>query len=246
MHPATARSLHNVGQTLQTMGRLDEASANYERAYKIKLEVLGPDHPELGTTLVNRAVVASARGDFEAALALVDRVVVIWEGDRDSIVRPLADGGDLLRALGRPAEAAPRYQRCHELRTATGSKTQAYRRLAAVARLEAGEVDAALVELQAVVAAEAETFALGDPKRLRGLIALARAEVAAGKPRDARATLDKAAKLEVSAPEDAADLAMTKAEVGKALGRRFEVPAACGECDPVVTRMLERRAEALR
>jgi hypothetical protein len=50
-------NLQNIAAIAHRRGDLDEAAAGFARALSIKTVVLGADHPELATTLVNLGVV---------------------------------------------------------------------------------------------------------------------------------------------------------------------------------------------
>ncbi|MGB5133077.1 MAG: serine/threonine-protein kinase [Steroidobacteraceae bacterium] len=75
-------------------------------------KVLAPDHPAFGSLMLERALLARARGDSAAALDLIDRAYVIAEtalrtGDAAGFApRVLARRAELRNAAGRHGEAA--------------------------------------------------------------------------------------------------------------------------------------------
>ena len=89
----------------------------------------------------------------------------------------------------------PLYRRCQTLRAGDAPRIRGYRRGAALANLAAGEIDAALAELTEVAAEEGEAYPPNDRRRVRTLVGLARAEAAAGRTRQARATVARVDEL---------------------------------------------------
>ncbi len=256
---ATARSLHNVASALEAVDRLDDADRFFRRSLAAKERVLGPDHPGLGTTLVLLGRLAERRGNLDEALAHFQRGARLWDRPEGAgvgpLCTPLGHSIDVLMALGRPADAIAAADRCAAVQADDPLKSRSRRREAALARLEAGQVEAALGELRELVAADAEAYAVDDPRRARGLVALARAQRAAGQARAAAATIDRAARL-VAASVDAspglrAEVAITRAEIDHALGRRAAAAATAalalcpGEACGVAVYGLRRRAAAL-
>ncbi|HUQ02152.1 MAG TPA: serine/threonine-protein kinase [Kofleriaceae bacterium] len=218
---ATARSLHNTASAYETVDRLDEADAYFRRSLGAKERVLGVDHPMLGTTLVLMGRLAERRGRLEESLGHFQRAAKLWDRAEGvgvgPLCTPLGHSIDMLMALGRPLEAIAPADRCAEVQKGDPPKARGRKREAALARLEAGQTDVALAQLRDLVAAESEAYAIDDPKRARTLVALARAEHAAGRKAQALATLAKAERL-VAAYKDAsaslrADTEVTRAEL---------------------------------
>jgi tetratricopeptide (TPR) repeat protein len=63
-----ADSLNNIALVLQKRGRYDEAQPLYERALRIRVEKLGPEHAKVARVRYNMACLAALRGDRETAL----------------------------------------------------------------------------------------------------------------------------------------------------------------------------------
>jgi hypothetical protein len=252
---ATARSLHNAASAYQSAGQLDEADAHFRRSLGAKERVLGADHPMIGSTLVQMGRLAEDRAKLDDALAYFQRAAKLWDRPEGvgvgPMCTPLAESIDVLMALGRPAEAIAPADRCAEVQKADLTKSRNRRREGAIARLEAGQTDAALAALRDLVAAESESYAVDDPKRARTLVALARAEHAAGRTAQANATLAKAERLIVAykdaSPGLRADAAMTRAELARSHPAADKALAFCADdaCGvPVYD--LRRRAAAIK
>ena len=60
-------------------GDVDRAAAGYRDSVRIRSAVLGPDHPELATTLVNLAQLEHARGNPAMAMEAVRRAIQLLE-----------------------------------------------------------------------------------------------------------------------------------------------------------------------
>jgi tetratricopeptide (TPR) repeat protein/predicted Ser/Thr protein kinase len=239
---ATARSLNNTATELDAAGRLDEAEAHFRRALAAKEATLGPDHPGIGTTLINLGDLLERRGRLDESLVMYQRCAKLWDRPEGagvgSMCTPLNGMIGVLMALDRPAEAIAPAERCAALRAGEPPKARASLRAAAVARLEIGEVDAALTALRELVAADAEAYAADDKRRAPALIALSRAELAAGRTAQAAATLERAGRL-VAADRDAtpairAAILLGKAEITRSRAGAAAALAICdaepGEC----------------
>jgi tetratricopeptide (TPR) repeat protein len=252
---ATARSLHNTASAYETVNRLDEADAYFRRSLGAKERVLGADHPMLGTTLVLMGRLAERRGKLDEAVGHFQRAAKLWDRQEGvgvgPMCTPIAHAIEMFVALGRPAEAIAPAERCAEVQKGDPSRARQRRREAALARMEAGQADAALTQLRELVAAEAEAYAVDDPRRARTLIALARAEHAAGRTAQAKATLARAERM-VAAYKDAspslrADTEMTRAELERARARADQALVHCADesCGSAQWDLM-RRAAAIR
>ena len=62
-----------------SMGDYEKALPLYQRALEIIEKVLGPQHPDVATTLNNLAVLYESMGDYEKALPLYQRALEIRE-----------------------------------------------------------------------------------------------------------------------------------------------------------------------
>ncbi len=224
-HPAVARSLHNVGATLVDLGRLDEAEDHLRRALALKQEVLGPEHPDLGTTYFELGGLEERRGNLEAAVEDTARTIELWRKDGvRSILPSLTRNAQQLVALGRFEEAITAYEEAVAL-SKNPVKAASYRRWADEARIELGQVDVALADLQSIVAIEAEAYSLGDLKRAPALLSLAWAEIASGRPKDGLHSLDRTEALFLTNPDNYGTtnrslIAIARAEAQLQLGKK--------------------------
>src|SRR6266699_3350763 len=95
-------------------GNYSQAAALYKQALEIQEETLGPDDPEVATSLNNLAVVyQDERKDAEAE-PLYNRALAIWK-DTGQLESPealttITSLGDIYRSQGKYGEAAPLYE----------------------------------------------------------------------------------------------------------------------------------------
>jgi serine/threonine-protein kinase len=110
----TAETMSNLGWLLMSQARLDEAEEWMRRAYDLRLELHGPDHPRTANSLIGLSRVSIQRGEWESGLNLSLRALETreryfpvghpWIGDSYSVV------GDAYRGLGRFEEATASYR----------------------------------------------------------------------------------------------------------------------------------------
>jgi tetratricopeptide (TPR) repeat protein len=79
-HPFTAAVLFSRGADLLDAGRLEEAGVCPDRALAIRAEALGPEHPDVATSLLGLALLDLREGRPDEALPLAERAVAIREG----------------------------------------------------------------------------------------------------------------------------------------------------------------------
>lgn len=85
----TAVHLDNQGTTAAARGDYDEADELLSRAFTLKAQVLGADHPDVAITGTHLAMVARCRGQRERALALYREALAVFEhhgGTTDELV----------------------------------------------------------------------------------------------------------------------------------------------------------------
>ena len=106
--------LHQAGAYAQ--GRYSDAEPLYKRSLSIREKALGPDHPDVGTTLNNLAGLYRAQGRYSDAEPLYKRCITIVEKalgpDHPSVGTTLNNLAALYRAQGRYSDAEPLYKRC--------------------------------------------------------------------------------------------------------------------------------------
>lgn len=72
--------LNNLASVLSAEGDLSGARTHLERAVEVAEAALGPDHPDVGTSLNNLGSVLQDLGDLAGAKACYKRALVIAEG----------------------------------------------------------------------------------------------------------------------------------------------------------------------
>ncbi|UAA38412.1 tetratricopeptide repeat protein [Paraneptunicella aestuarii] len=110
-----ALALHQTAYRFQYQGSYLHALPLYERALVIREAVLGPEHPDVATTLNNLGGLHRAMGAYEKALPLYERALVISEAvlgpEHPSVATTLNNLGGLHRAMGAYEKALPLYER---------------------------------------------------------------------------------------------------------------------------------------
>jgi len=100
-----ARALSNIGEVQRAQSRYTEADASFQRALRIKREILGPNHPDIATSLNNLAALRQDFGDLEGAEKLYLDAVPIREKqspvDRPALASLYNNIGTLHRKTGR-------------------------------------------------------------------------------------------------------------------------------------------------
>jgi eukaryotic-like serine/threonine-protein kinase len=107
--------LNDVGCVLELEGRRVEAVRAQEQALVLKEKVLGPDHPDLGTSETNLAIDLQELGRNTEALAHNDRAITLQRNglgaDHPDLAFSFSEGGEILNALGRYREARLSFER---------------------------------------------------------------------------------------------------------------------------------------
>ena len=119
----------DVGWAMALLGRLyaegrightGEAPQLLDRSLTILEASLGPEHPRLAVPLRGQALLATARGDLEAAEAYDLRILAIQEkaygGDHPDVAATLEDLSDLHRVSGQVPKAIDALARSQEIR----------------------------------------------------------------------------------------------------------------------------------
>jgi tetratricopeptide (TPR) repeat protein len=63
VNPGLSSVYHNLGITLEKMGKLTEALEYYNQALKMREKLYGPNHPKVANTLVQLAIWHHLHGD---------------------------------------------------------------------------------------------------------------------------------------------------------------------------------------
>jgi tetratricopeptide (TPR) repeat protein len=109
------RLLIRTAYYLYERGRYAEAQPLYERALAICEKALGPDHPDVTTSLNNLAALYDSQGRYGEAQPLFERALAIREKalgrDHPDVATSLNNLAALHRAQGRYGEAQPLFER---------------------------------------------------------------------------------------------------------------------------------------
>jgi tetratricopeptide (TPR) repeat protein len=115
-----ARLLTTAGYYLDGRARYGEAEPLYQRARAIYEKALGPEHPELATSLNNLAALYHAQGKYGEAEPLYQRARAIWEKalgpEHPNVATSLNNLALLYHARGKYEEAEPLFQRARAVR----------------------------------------------------------------------------------------------------------------------------------
>ena len=99
----------------QAQGRYAEAEPLYKRALAIEEKALGPEHPDIATSLNNLALLYQVQGRYAEAEPLYKRALAIGEKalgpEHPDVATSLNNLAELYQAQGRYAEAEPLYKR---------------------------------------------------------------------------------------------------------------------------------------
>ncbi len=101
--------LNNLGTLLSAEGRLDEAETLHLRALAIRERIFGQNHPDVGQSLANLAVVHHLRHDVHNAANYYQRAVDVYSKhpdiSQDDYLVVIENYADLLRLQGENREA---------------------------------------------------------------------------------------------------------------------------------------------
>ncbi len=108
------RLLNAVGYYLHERARFSDAEPPYQRALALREKVLGPEHPDVATSLNNLAALHDKQGKYAEAELLYQRALNIYEKARGpeypDMATSLNNLAELYRAQGKYAQAEPLYQ----------------------------------------------------------------------------------------------------------------------------------------
>jgi len=112
--------LNNRARKELTFGQYEQAAAFYQRALAIREKTLGPDHPDVGETLLDLAGIYNELCQRELAEPLYQRALAIKEKalgpDHPDVATILEDMAALYRKIVHEQEAAPLEQRAAAIR----------------------------------------------------------------------------------------------------------------------------------
>ena len=116
---ALANGLHSEALKLYEEGKYAEAEQLYERSLAILEKALGPEHPDVATSLNNLAVLCEMQGKYARAESLYERSLAIREKalgpEHPDVATSLNNVGLLYQSQEKYAEAEPLLKRALEI-----------------------------------------------------------------------------------------------------------------------------------
>ncbi|MDJ0521640.1 MAG: CHAT domain-containing protein [Planctomycetota bacterium] len=110
-----ARAWNQRVLALYREGKYREAAPVARQVLELRERALGPDHPDVATSLNNLAAMLEALGEYKQARPLYERALRIWEKasgpEHEDVGTGLNNLAALLRTLGEYEEARPLYER---------------------------------------------------------------------------------------------------------------------------------------
>jgi serine/threonine protein kinase/tetratricopeptide (TPR) repeat protein len=107
--------LNNLGGLFEIQGEREAALRTQQEGLALKEQALGRDHPDVGVSEGNLAVVLTALGRNQEALAHVDRSIEILENGlgagHPDLATQLSNRGEILNALGRYRDGRASFER---------------------------------------------------------------------------------------------------------------------------------------
>jgi len=100
-----AWAMNNEATVLVRTGEFEKARDLFQKALALKVEALGPDHPDVAGGLSNLGLALMSLGDLSEALKAQDRAARILPRNSDLLSEVLVNRGQVLFELGRYAEA---------------------------------------------------------------------------------------------------------------------------------------------
>jgi tetratricopeptide (TPR) repeat protein len=112
---SSASLFNNEAALRRARGEHDEAIRLHEQALELRERILGPEHPDVATSLSNLGLVVSDTGDFAKARDLHQRALAIRERalgpDHPNVASSLDNVGGMARALGEYETARALHER---------------------------------------------------------------------------------------------------------------------------------------
>jgi tetratricopeptide (TPR) repeat protein len=119
-HPNVANTLNNIGVTLHSLGRYEEALQYDKESLEMRRKIHKGDHPDVANTLNGIGVTLHSLGRYEEALQYdkesLEMRRKIHKGDHPDVANSLRGVGVTLHSLGRYEEALPYKQESLEIR----------------------------------------------------------------------------------------------------------------------------------
>ena len=197
---------HGIGRGAPTLVATNDeelglvAKALFERALAILEKALGPDHPDVATSLNNLAAMHEAIGGFNEARALHERALAIREKalgpDHPDVALSLSNLAAVQKATGALAEALRLNERALTIRTNTlgpdhPDVAKSLSNLATLHELTGGFTEARALHERALFIRE-QALGPDHPDVAMSLSNLAGLYIAGGQPHDALPLLERA------------------------------------------------------
>ena len=126
LQPENPQYLNAAGVMAYTLGRYGEAEPLYQQSLAIWKKALGPDHPDVATSLNNLAALYQAQGLYAKAEPLYQQSLAISKKalgpDHPDVATALENYAALLTQLKRDKEAASLRAQAKEIRVRLASK----------------------------------------------------------------------------------------------------------------------------
>ncbi len=158
--PRVATTHNHIGNALMELRRFDESEESCRQSLAIRKRLFGEHHPTVAAVLNNLGELERKRAHPKRALqhATASLEIVGRTGGREEDVAAMIAGWALLQ-LDRPREALPKFERALAMRTETdgafGPRVVDVEFELARTRIELGEIDVAIAQLDRVVELEA-------------------------------------------------------------------------------------------
>ncbi|TQF12260.1 protein kinase [Myxococcus llanfairpwllgwyngyllgogerychwyrndrobwllllantysiliogogogochensis] len=224
VHLLTLESLRNQAASLSRTPEAEHTARLLRRVLETTKEVMGPDHPQtaMAANAVGYHLTVSRR--FEEAIPFLEQAVALEEramgANSATLSYPLNNLATALESLRRYAEARKLRERALALDLETHGpshpETASDQALLAELALSEGRTRDAMDLAQRSTQAY-EAFQKGHPDQAAPLTTLGLAQLALGKPREARATLERALALRTATPGPGDGLAATRFALARAL-----------------------------
>ncbi|WP_240356729.1 serine/threonine-protein kinase [Myxococcus eversor] len=224
VHLLTLESLRNQAAALSRTPETEHTARLLRRVLETTKEVMGPDHPQtaMAANAVGYHLTVSRR--FEEAIPFLEQAIALEEramgANSATLSYPLNNLASALEPLRRYADARKLRERALALDLQTHGPAHPetasdWALLAELALSEGRTRDAVDLALRSTKAYE--TFQKGHPDQATPLTTLGLAQLALGKPREARATLERALTLRTATPGPGDGLAATRFALARAL-----------------------------
>jgi serine/threonine-protein kinase len=114
-----ALALSQLGHLLMTQGKYTEARESYLQALELREKVLGPEHPDVASSISNLASAAWWMGGYDEAVEKAERAVALQSKalgpEHPEVVKTLMISAGTLAEVGRYEDALKRHERALEL-----------------------------------------------------------------------------------------------------------------------------------